>query len=185
MVWKLTGSNRQDEGERWGSRRTYWWLLGLFDVGGEPPSSLLLLLEGKDGSSWSVAGKGGGGVLPTGAARAGSQLGRKKNASCSGGCAKGAICSGCGMGCGCVVEVDDGGTDVVGGGQGGGVLNTTAAPPRRFVIGISQATGRCSLALFKVGRLKTGCNGSMLGLFPDDDPATWLAAAGEVGGGED
>eukprot|EP00731_Ephydatia_muelleri_P013650 Em0007g960a len=36
-----------------------------------------------------------------------------------------------------------------------------------------------------VGRLKTGCNGSMLGLFPDDDPATWLAAAGEVGGGED
>ena len=85
MVWKLTGSNRQDEGERWGSRRTYWWLLGLFDGGGEPPSSLLLLLEGKDGSGWSVAGKGGGGVLPTGAARAGSQLGRKKNASCSGG----------------------------------------------------------------------------------------------------
>eukprot|EP00731_Ephydatia_muelleri_P008692 Em0004g1030a len=117
---------------------------------------------GKDGSGWSVAGKGGGGVLPTGAARAGSQLGRKKNASCSGGCAK----------------VDDGGMDVVGGGQGGGVLNTTAAPPRGFVIGISQATGRCSLALFKVGRLKTGCNGSMLGLFPDDDPATWLAAAG-------
>ena len=132
MVWKLTGSNRQDEGERWGSRRTDWWLLGLFDGGGrEPPSLLLLLLEGKDNSGWSV----GGGVLPTKAAQAGSQLGRKKNASCSGGCAKGAICSGCGMGCGCVVAVNDGGTDVVGGGQGGGVLNTTAAPPCGFVIG--------------------------------------------------
>eukprot|EP00731_Ephydatia_muelleri_P013651 Em0007g961a len=70
---------------------------------------------GKDNSGWSV----GGGVLPTKAAQAGSQLGRKKNASCSGGCAK----------------VNDGGTDVVGGGQGGGVLNTTAAPPCGFVIG--------------------------------------------------
>ena len=79
------------------SRRAYRWLVGLFDGGGELPSSLLLLLEGKDGSGWSVAGKGGGGVLPTGAARAGSQFGWKKNTSCSGSCAKGAICSGCGM----------------------------------------------------------------------------------------
>ena len=89
-------------------------------------------------SSWrarmALAGKGGGGVLLTLAARAGSQLGRKKNASCSGGCTKGAIFSGCGMGCDCVVAVNDGGTDVVGRGQGGGVLNTTAVPPRGFVI---------------------------------------------------
>ena len=75
----VTDNMRGRSGVSKGSRRAHSCPLGLFDCGGgEPPSSLLLLLEGEDGSGWSVAGNGGGGVLPTGAGRAGSQLGLTK-----------------------------------------------------------------------------------------------------------